>query len=85
MSEKSSGMKGGQSWSRVTGPNLHPWNIERAEVNKTRKSDPAFVQACANAGVEITKRQASKWNNRKGVAYKVANHIEMSGFIAPVV
>ena len=29
-----------------------------------------FKKACADAGVEPTKRQASKWRSKRGLAYK---------------
>ena len=31
--------------------------------------DPLFRKACELAGVVPTKRQASKWHNRRGLAY----------------
>lgn len=33
------------------------------------KTDPAFLAACENAGVEPTSRQASKWRMGKGSAF----------------
>ena len=79
------GTKGGQQWTRVTGANIQPQHEGRGEVNKTRFNAPDFKVACTNAGVEPSKRQASKWNNRKGAAYNVANKIEMNGFVVPAV
>lgn len=32
-------------------------------------TDPAFVAACKAAGVEPTRRQASKWKNKRGRAF----------------
>jgi len=72
-----------QQWMRVTGPNLHPWNAEKQKQNVSRLADLGFITACEVAGVKATNRQASKWNNRKGAAYKTANHIEMTGFRYP--
>ena len=43
--------------------------------SKTLKSSE-FLTACAKVGVEgipPTKRQASKWNNKKGAAYKFSH------------
>lgn len=43
------------------------------KVHKEFTSNPEFVKACQRAGVDPTTRQASKWNNKKGKAYKVAH------------
>lgn len=32
-----------------------------------------FRDACSKANVQPTKRQASKWRNKKGIAYKTVN------------
>lgn len=85
MAEKvNAGIKGGQQWTRVTGPNIQPQHKERGIVNNTRFNAPDFKVACEAAGVPVTKRQASKWNNRKGAAYNIANKIDMNGFVVPV-
>jgi hypothetical protein len=34
------------------------------------KTDQAFISACGKVGIDPTKRQASKWRNKKGKAYK---------------
>lgn len=34
------------------------------------QKDQTFINACAQAGIEATKRQASKYRNKKGLAYK---------------
>ena len=33
------------------------------------EQDKPFIQACEQAEVQPTKRQASKWRNKKGKAY----------------
>jgi hypothetical protein len=33
------------------------------------KTDSVFIEACQLAGIEPTRRQASKWNRRTGLAY----------------
>jgi hypothetical protein len=33
-------------------------------------SDPGFLEACARVQLKPTKRQASRWRNRKGIAFK---------------
>jgi len=62
-------------WQRVCGPDADPFNKDRAKANQATKINPAFQAACSEAGVEPTKRQASKWNHKKGAAYKTKNHI----------
>ena len=37
--------------------------------NAEQLANPKFVQACKLAGIRPSKRQASKYNNRRGVAY----------------
>lgn len=37
------------------------------------RTNPVFIKACELAGVEATKRQASKWRNRAGRAYAQRN------------
>ena len=37
------------------------------------KEDKKFKTACTKANVSATKRQASKYRNEKGIAWKVAN------------
>jgi len=72
---------GGQQWVRVSGPNVCPQYDEYGKRNKSRLADVAFKKACENAGIPVTKRQASKWNNKKGAAYNLAHKIEMNGFV----
>ena len=62
------------SWIRVHGPNLKPENELRHKKNLSRMADADFKASCEAAGVEVTKRQASKWNNKKGRAYAFRNH-----------
>ena len=71
----------GKQWDRVHGPNLQPYHKERYEAAKNRMKSDEFKSACANAGIEPTRRQARKWNMRKGAAYKHSNFIEMNGFM----
>ena len=33
-------------------------------------TDKSFLEACGKAKIEPTTRQASKWRNHKGMAYK---------------
>ena len=74
---------GGNQWVRVNGAPLRPQDDERNEQNINRLKSTSFKNACKVAGINPTKRQASKWNNLKGAAYKLANKIAMNGYIVP--
>jgi hypothetical protein len=69
------------SWKRVTGPDLQPGHAKRAKINEDRMNSPQFRNACEQADVSPTRRQASKWNHKQGKAYKKAHRIEMTGII----
>ncbi len=43
---------------------------ENKVVNFLESNDPKFIEACFTAAVKPTKRQASKWLMKKGIAYK---------------
>lgn len=58
-------------WQRVSGPDLDGYKKERTERNKGILNSKEFQEACKRAGIEATKRQASKWANRKGLTYKL--------------
>ena len=36
---------------------------------KFYKEDQQFIKACEEIGIKPTRRQASKWRNKKGLAY----------------
>jgi len=38
---------------------------------KENTETSAFDQACVRAGIPATKRQASKWLHKKGLAFKI--------------
>ena len=65
-----------QQWERVHGPDLDPRNKPRREKNAIVLKDKIFLEAVDKAnrikGMSCApvKRQASKWNNKKGAAYK---------------
>ncbi len=42
----------------------------RLTNRKFAKEDEKFLQACSDASVEATVRQASKYRNKKGKVYK---------------
>jgi len=48
-------------------------------TNKKYMKEPRFIKMCELANIEPTRRQASKFKNGKGRAYKKA--IEMKGKI----
>ena len=74
------GLKGGQQWVRVHGFDLCPKKAINAKHNLETKNSQHFKDACENAGVKVTHRQASKFSRKKGAAYNVAYGIEMTGF-----
>ena len=37
-----------------------------------RSNDTKFIDACVAAKISVSRRQASKWLNHKGIAYKMA-------------
>jgi len=63
----------GKQWKRVVGTPRDEENIKRMEANKSTLSNEKFIKACEKAGITPTRRQASKYNNKKGAAYKVRN------------
>ena len=70
-------------WTRVHGADIEPGHDARCKLNVARMADQAFTKACEVVGVKVTRRQASKWNNKGGAAYNVANRIEMNGYVYP--
>jgi len=57
-------------WERVTGNDLDPGNRKRYLENNGILRDKVFVEACKQAGIEPTRRQASKWKRKKGIAHE---------------
>jgi len=58
-------------WERVHGPDLDPNNGIRAAVNQKILKSEIFIDACKRANIIATKRQASKWNKKRGLAFKM--------------
>ena len=53
-----------------------------SETNKEfANSNPNFLTACASVGLKPTKRQASRWRNRKGKAFKEGKRSKKEGVI----
>jgi hypothetical protein len=71
---------GGNKWARVMGTNPSPVEVAQREANVNTHKSQSFKDCCSNAGIPVTKRQASKYNNHKGAAYKTAKGIDMNGF-----
>ena len=44
--------------------------VERVTNKAFAKEDGFFKKACEVAGIEVTTRQASKFRNKKGLAFK---------------
>lgn len=49
---------------------------EKMTNKKFANEDKVFKDACEKAGVEPTTRQASKFLNKKGLAYKTSKKIK---------
>ena len=49
-----------------------PAEIKRRERNRARLESKRFTDACEMAGIPATKRQASKFNNGRGLAFRFA-------------
>ena len=45
-------------------------SLERRKMTDSTLKNPAFQQACERAGIPVTRRQARKWNMKKGKAWK---------------
>lgn len=57
-------------WERVQKTPVPKEELARRNRNMATLINALFLQACESVGVEPTQRQASKWNNEKGLAYK---------------
>lgn len=57
-------------WVRVHGANLDTNAKEKQEENKNVFNSDKFKNACEKAKTSVTKRQASKFKNKKGAAFK---------------
>jgi len=65
MSKKTNGAQ----WARVVGTGMSKVQKGREDKNKSLMTNDVFLKACENVGIKPTKRQTSKWNNRKGIAF----------------
>lgn len=57
---------------RTPGTPFVPTGAERKRMEKNTNTfkSPHFAKACEQAGLPLTRRQASKWNNGKGKVYQ---------------
>ncbi len=62
-----------EQWARVTGPNLSPDSVERGVKNGDVLKSPQFKEACEKAGIPATRRQASRFRRKLGLAYSHRN------------
>jgi hypothetical protein len=58
------------TWIRVHGPDADPENKLRAKRNQDIMKSEKFRDACVRAGIPVTKRQASRWHHKRGLAYR---------------
>lgn len=61
---------GGNKWERVTGPNLQPQHAARGNQNRGVLKSQIFQDACKTVGITPNTRQASKFKNGCGLAFK---------------
>jgi hypothetical protein len=57
-------------------PGSPPLDVEaglRLRQREGRMNDPVFLKACSLASIEVTPRQARKWNNGRGKALGFRN------------
>ena len=57
-------------WERVRGTAMPEGQKKRQDRNRNVMESPTFEEACEVVDIKPTKRQASKWNNKKGLAFK---------------
>jgi len=63
-------------WERVQRTPKPEGERRRQERNKATFSSKRFVDLCHSAGVPPTTRQASKFNNQKGAAYRLGGGLK---------
>ena len=56
-------------WARVVRTEEKEGVVDRRNANESTLKNDVFLKACEAVGTKPTKRQASKWNNKKGAAY----------------
>ena len=62
-------------WKRVISTPITEAEKAKQDKNRGRMLDPKFKEMCEAVGVAVTKRQASKFNNGKGLAYRYSRNL----------
>ena len=62
-------------WERVIKTEMPESLVNKINANKSTITNDIFVKSCEAVNIKPTKRQASKWNNKKGLAYNTGRHI----------
>jgi len=63
------GTKRDHQWTRVHGADLDLNNTVRAKKNMDLMNSPHFKEVCRKLDIKVTRRQASKCNNKYGKVY----------------
>ena len=63
------GKKKNVEWQRVHGPDLDKNKATRTKGNKSVLENDVFKKACEAVGITPSKRQASKFRHKKGLAF----------------
>jgi len=56
-------------WKRVYGPDLDVNKAARTKGNKDIRESEVFKKACKAVGIDTSKRQASKFRRKRGLAF----------------
>ena len=59
----------GIKWERVFGPDLDIGKADRQRANDYVFNNKTFIEKCMRADIPITRRQASKYRRKRGLAY----------------
>lgn len=59
-----------EAWPRVFGPDLDLRNRVRFKANSKVLVDKNFIALCERVDIPATRRQASKYRRKKGLAFK---------------
>jgi len=62
-------------WQRVTGNDLDINKKDRQQRNESILTNKNFVDYCNTLNLKVTRRQAFKWVNKKGLVYKHFRHL----------
>uniref|UniRef100_A0A6M3L480 Uncharacterized protein n=1 Tax=viral metagenome TaxID=1070528 RepID=A0A6M3L480_9ZZZZ len=62
--------KANRQWRRIQATPTPERELKAQQMNQQILGSSNFKSACANTELEPTKRQARKWKNNKGLAWK---------------